>query len=318
MYKEILLGLLLGITVYAQVVGWHPPWAILVWGSPINATHFQATYEGKNAYIIQDGLTFRGTNEENFAAQQLLTQICRYIAIDTKNITMAEYEVHITGDVYCSPDGVRWAYLKWLALRIKAYSANVTLTAVNLTAITPLGNFSGLLPEGWYADLQSRYVFQVPYSNYSVVEWYYAQVEKYRLMTQSLQADLENKTAVVNRLISQLNKLKSELDAKVGQIGDLQNRLQACVTQLKNVTETKRQLEKALQQARDDLDRCTSELNVTKGQLVSCLAQVQSLSAELQTKTSEGGRFALPPYAIAAIVLIALGVGYVIYKKRAT
>jgi len=316
MSKELLLGLLLGLVAYAQVVGWHPPWAILVWASPINATHFQTTYNGLNAYIVQDGLGFQGTREENFAAQQLLSQICRYVAVDVKNVTIDEYSAYMTADIYCSPDGIRWAYLKWLSLRVKAYQANVTLVMVNLTASTPLGNFSGQLPEGWYADLNSRYTFHVPGDNFSVVEWYYAQAEKYRLTIASLQSELENKTATLSALEGRVKGLQDELKAREGQIGDLQRQLQACNAQLKNATAERRRLEGLLQKAKDDLERLSAELNSTKSKVQSYEAQIQSLVAQLQEKSREANGFSLPPYIIAAVALIAIGVGYIVYKKR--
>jgi len=316
MYRELLLGLLLGVAAYAQVVGWHPPWAILVWATPINATHFQATYNSMNAYIVQGGLTFSGTVEENFAAQQLLAQICRYVSVDIKNITQTDYSVYIVADVYCSPDGVRWAYLKWLALRFKAYWANVTLVPVNLTASTPLGNISGLLPEGWYADLSSRYTFRVPRDNYSAVEWYYAQVRKYNAVVAELQSELANKTATADALAAQVKSLQEELNRRGGQVADLQRQLQACSAQLKNATAEKRRLEEALRSAQGELQRASAELNSTKSKVQSCEAQVQSLLAQLQERERQTSGLSLPPYVIAAVVLIAVGVGYVVYKRR--
>jgi len=316
MFKKLLPGLLLALAAYAQIVGWHPPWITLVWAVPANATHFQTVYGGLSAYIVQDGLAFQGTKEENFAAQQLLAQICRYVGVDIKNMTADVYSIYITADIYCSPDGIRWAYLKWLALRIRAYRANVTLVGANLTASTPLGNFSGQLPEGWYADLNSRYTFRVPGDDFSPVEWYYAQVEKSRAIIANLQSELENKTAVISALEKQVESLRSELKAREGQLGELQRQLQACDAQLKNATAERRRLERLLQSTRGELEKLVAELNATKSKVQSYEAQIQSLMAQLREKAQEASAPSIPPYVITAVILIAAAVGYVIYKRR--
>jgi len=313
MYKALLLALLAALA-YAQIVGWHPPWAVLVNAYPANATHFSAAlpqYGYFTVFIAQDGLAFRGTQEEGFAAQQLLYQVCKYVAVDLRNVTVGEQAVYASADIYCSPDGVRWMSLKWLALRFSAYSANVTMVPANLTAYTPLGNFSGQLPEGWYADLQARHVFRLPGGNHSAVEWYYARVGELAARLEELKKELENRTALVNRLSAQAEELRKELDRRGGQVAELQGRLNSCQEQLRNATAAKRQLEEEVERLRGNIGRLAAELNATREQLRHYLAQLRTAAAE-----GAGGGPAIPPYAAVALVLLAVAVGYVVYKKR--
>jgi len=313
MYKALLLALLAALA-YAQIVGWHPPWALHISAHPFNATHFTTVlpqYGYLTVYVAQDGLAFRGTPEEGAAAQQLLYQVCRYVAVDLRNVVVGRHAVYATADVYCSPDGARWISLKWLALRFSAYSANVTMVPANLTAYTPLGNFSGQLPEGWYADLQSRYVFRLPGGNYSAVEWYYARVGELTARLEELKRELENKTALVKRLSAQVEELRRELDRRGGQVAELQGRLDSCREQLRNATSAKRQLEEEVERLRGNIGRLAAELNATREQLRHYLAQLQAAVAE-----GAGGGPAIPPYAAVALVLLAVAVGYVVYKKR--
>jgi len=314
MRKALLLALLAALA-YAQVVGWHPPWALVVSAYPVNATHFTTTlpqYGYLTVYVVQDGLAFRGTPEELVAIQQMLYQVCKYVAVDPRNITVGEYAAYVVADVYCSPDGARWALLKWLALRFSAYSANVTMVPANLTAYTPLGNFSGSLPEGWYADLQARYVFRLPGGNYSAVEWYYARVGELGAQLEKLKRELENKTALVKQLSAQTEELRKELDRRGGQIAELQAKLDACREQLRNATSARRQLEDEVERLRGNVGRLMAELNATREQLRFCLAQLQSSAAAEEG----GGGPAIPPYAAMALVLLAVAAGYIVYKKR--
>jgi hypothetical protein len=100
----------------------------------MNATHFATYVNGSMVYVVQDGLSFRGSPSEAQAVMQYLYSQCKYVAVDVLNAAQISKNARLwLADVYCSTDGTRWLWLRWLPLRSPPTSA----TSSSSTPPTP-------------------------------------------------------------------------------------------------------------------------------------------------------------------------------------
>ncbi|AFA38632.1 hypothetical protein Pogu_0605 [Pyrobaculum oguniense TE7] len=323
MYKLTALALAVLVAAAAgQWVSWHPPGALIIPASPVNATHFSAYLGGETVYVKQDGLFFLGTKADRDAALQYLYSACRFVAVDVKDVAQInQYAELWTADVYCG-NGTVWMPLRWLPLRFSAYVGAVEFAnATNATAVTPVGVFHGVLPAGWYYDPATKSVFQIPQHNTTLIQQLgrlYAQLSD---LKKQLEAAAQNKTALesavsqlsarIAELERQRKALEDALRAKDAQIQSLNAALQAA----KNEADAlRRQLEAAMAENAALKDKLQA-LNKTWASKVEQL-QVQLSQLQLQATEEEGGGFDLLPVLALALagVLFAL---FIYRRKRA-
>ena len=323
MYRLVTLALAVLIAAAAgQWVSWHPPGALILPASPVNATHFVTNMGGKTVYIEQEGLSFAGSRAEAQAALQFLYSTCRYVAVDVKNASAAGRGRELwAADIYCG-NGTVWMPLRWLPLRFSAYVGAVEFAnATNATAVTPVGVFHGVLPAGWYYDPATKSVFQIPRDNTTLIQQLGALYAQLSELKRQLQAASQNKTALesavaqlsakIAELERQRKSLEDTLRARDAQIQSLQSALQAA----KNEADVlRRQLEAAMAENAALKDKLQA-LNKTWASKVEQL-QVQLSQLQLQAAEEESGGFDLLPALALALagVLVAL---FVYRKKKA-
>jgi hypothetical protein len=195
----------------AAYVSWIPPHAVLTQAYPVNATHFATYVSGTTVYIAQAGLSFHGSPAEAQAVMQYLYSQCRYVAVDVLNAAqISETEQLWTADVYCSPDGFMWLWLRWLPLRFTAYSGYVEfVNATNATAVTPAGTFTNHIPAGWYLDPLTKAVFKIPEANLTLLSY----VASLSAQLKALKAELNKSKADANQTALLIAKLEAQLAA---------------------------------------------------------------------------------------------------------
>jgi len=316
---KYLLFLLLGVFTMAGLVSWHPPHVLLINAYPVNSTHFTAHVGDKVVYLKQVGLSFLGSPQEDRAVLYYLFEACRYVAIDiqeTANTSNNFVEVW-SGDLYCSPNGTTWLWLKWLPLRFSAYISSIEFVDVNLTVYTPVGVFSGRVPAGWYLDIESKAVLRLPQTNISLLQSY-QQLQAQLRQLQKVIMELTRNSSNAVALVAQLRERVAELQR---QRGDLEEALRLRETQIATLTSQlasarleAEELRKRLEETQKELERARAllaELNRTSTALRAELAQ---LSAEV--KTEESAQLSIP---LLATAVIAGGVvAYLLYRRRSS
>ncbi|MEM1616310.1 MAG: hypothetical protein QXP31_03325 [Pyrobaculum sp.] len=316
----VLTPLLLAAVLFAEFVSWLPPHAQLVQAYPYNATHLTAAFPNGVVFIVQEGLSFNGTEAESQVAVQYLYTMCRYTAVDVHNATSIEQTVLWVGDVYCTQDGRSWLWLKWLPLRFTAYRGDVNFTYVNLTVKTPAGDFAGAVPEGWYLDTATKAVFRLPGENLTWAMRYRemeAAIERLREELQKAVATGANASALVQRLRSQVEELQRQkvsleqaLRQRESQLAALQASLRSAVAEAEAL---RRQVEQ-LKAEKEALQRRVAELNDTYvSQINNLQAQLATMSVKLSAHNEEG----MPAYVIAGVATAAaLAVAALVVKRR--
>jgi hypothetical protein len=303
----------------AQFVSWHPPHAYIAAAYPLNATHFVEYYGATTLYYVQDGIAFRGDAKEAQAALTYIYQVCRYVSIEPLNITPIEGGVLVRSNIYCSHDGRTWLWMKWLPLRFAAYVGAVDFTNATGNFTTPVGNFSGVAPAGWYLHVRTGTVMRIPPGNTSL----YVEYDRLARVLNEIKAELDralvNNTMLVDlvRQLSERVKVLSEEKARLEEllkqrellITALNAKIQAQDNEIENL---KKRLSEALAE-RDVLLKRMEELNKTYSTQVS---QLQSQLAQLQLSAAReegGGAEWLIP-----VLLIALGgiIGAFVYIKK--
>jgi len=315
---KLWLALVLAAVAFGQYVSWLPPHAALIQAYPYNVTHFTAYENERSVYIIQQGLLFSGSEAERQAAMQYLYAQCRYVAVDVLNISAAEDAELWLADIYCSPDGRRWLWLRWLPLRFAAYSGYVEFAnAVNVTVTTPVGDFKDHVPAGWYLDPATKTVFKVPEANVTFFE----EIRRLNAAVQLLKSELQKSEANLTQasaLIAQLKAQVESLEAQRRALEEAARQKESVITALNTNLQAARAENEALKKQLEELRR---ENNVLKSRLAELnktyAAELSRLEAELQASelqaVKEEGIDPLP------ILLAALGgvvAAFIIYRRR--
>jgi len=189
----LLLLLLPAAALAACLDGYFPPGAVLVSAAPFNGT---ALYAGGGEVYVQRGVEALDRD----LAYSILQRLCRYVAVHPS----------LEGEVWCSPDGVRWAWLRWLPLRYPAvWRGESGLARVNATVCTPIGDFQGAVPPGWYTD--RRAVYSIP----EELPPPPAEEEKWREEVEELQRAVE-------KLRKELNATRAALEAERAKADELE------------------------------------------------------------------------------------------------
>jgi len=130
------------------MLGWFDPTAFILPLVLLNATHFMWINGSETLYFYQASISFAPSSEaEAQGAYAYLASLCRLSAVKpVEEIAKGVYET----EIWCSPDGVRWAWLRWLPLRLSAYNGTVEVREVNGTVYTAIGVFKSRAPAGWY------------------------------------------------------------------------------------------------------------------------------------------------------------------------
>ncbi len=311
---------LVATLVFGQYVSWHPPHAVLISAYPYNATHFTAYEGGRFVYIVQQDLSFVGLDAERQAAMQYLYAQCRYVAVDILNISVVGDGELWLSDVYCSSDGRRWLWLRWLPLRFAAYGGYVDFVNANVSVVTPVGNFTGDIPAGWYLDPATKTVFKVPDANVTFLEEIRrlnAAVQLLRTQLQRGEANLTQASALIAQLKAQVEALEAQRRALEEAARQKESVITALTTNLQAARAENEALKKQLEELRREneaLKNRIQELNKTHtaemSRLEAELAELRSASLE----ATEGGGFDLLPVLLAALAGVAFA--FVVYRRK--
>jgi len=276
MPKAIFTLLVLATFLYAAVVSWHAPWAVITWGGFYNATTLSTQWGNQMAYVRQVGLNFTGTYNDFQNAYNLLNMLCRYVAIDVYNATYTWRGVYIYGDVYCSPNGTSWLWLKWLPLVFRFYQSDLKFVDFNATVYTPIGPFTGRVPEGWYADPSAHTVFQLPSPQGDALAAYARRVADLEAELAKARQELEAARQNATAFAAELSKVRAQLS----EVLPLAQRATSAEAQAS-------ELAFALKRLGEELNSTKAELNATKTQLTTCRTALQSMQAEVSDKSSQ-------------------------------
>jgi len=313
------LFLLLGVFTLAGLVSWHPPYALLINAYPVNSTHFTAQVGGKVVYLRQIGLSFLGSPQEERAVTYYLSEACRYVAIDVQEATNSSSDfVEVwSGDIYCSPNGTTWLWLKWLPLRFSAYASSIGFVDANLTVKTPVGVFSGYVPAGWYLDLESKAVLRFPQTNISLLQSY-QQLQAELRQLQKVVDDLAKNSSNAAAFVAQLRERVLELQRQRRELEEAlrlrETQIATLTSQLVSARQEAEDLRKRLEETQKELEKARAlltELNRTNEALHAELAQ---LSAEAETE--EGAQLPVP--LLVAVVVASGAIAYLLYRRRSS
>lgn len=291
--------------------GWFDPLAFLVAASLLNATHFMYfTPNGTAVYFYQHGLYYvPATREEDSAVYMYIQQLCRFTAFKPAYITYGENYVVATGDVYCSPDGVRWAWLRWLPLRLTAFKGNITMMQAQATAETALGVFTGQLPEGWYRTDYA--VVRLPDNASLLARVFEAEAELARLRNEAeaLRVALKNATEAVKALESakaSVERRVAEAEADAQRLNSLYKQCTAERASLsQQLGEAKKRAEEAVvayENATKVASSLVAEVESLRSQLSAAQEQIATLEAALGEESWRKWLFLALGLAVAGAV----------------
>jgi len=312
-----LTPLLLAAYVVAYV-SWIPPHAVLTQAYPINATHFTAYINYATVYITQANLSFYGPPAEEQAVMQYLYSQCRYVAVDVLNAAqISETEQLWLADVYCSPDGTQWLWLRWLPLRFTAYSGYVEFAnTTNAVATTPVGTFSGYIPAGWYLDPTTKAVFKIPEANLTLLSY----VASLSAQLKALRAELERSKADADSLIAkleaQLTALETQRRALEDALRQRESEVAALQANLRAAQAENDRLRSQLAQLKAENDQLKTQLASMNQTIASLNDQLTSLGTQLTVQTSGGEGGIDPLMYILPIALIGVIAALIIYRKK--
>jgi cell division protein FtsB len=305
----------------AAYVSWIPPHAVLTQAYPMNATHFTAYVNYATVYIAQAGLSFHGSPAEARAVMQYLYSQCRYVAVDVLNAAqISETEQLWTADVYCSPDGSTWLWLRWLPLRFTAYSGYVEfVNATNATAVTPAGTFASYIPAGWYLDPLTKAVFKIPEANTTLL----AYIASLSAQLKALKAELNKSKADVNQTASLIARLETQLTALETQRRALEEALRQRESEVAALQANLRAAQAENERLRSQLAQLKAENNQLKTQLASMnqtLAglndQLTAMMAQLSVQPPSGEEGPDPLMYVLSAALAGVIIAFVIYRKK--
>jgi len=316
---KYLLFLLLGVFTLASLVSWHPPHALLVNAYPVNSTHFMAYVGGKAVYLKQVNLFFIGSPQEERAVLYYLSEACRYVAVDVHEMANSSngfVEVW-SGDLYCSPNGTMWLWLKWLPLRFSAYVSSIEFVDANITVHTPVGVFSSHVPAGWYLDTESKTVLRLPQANISLLQSY-QQLQAELRQLQKVVDELAKNSSNAAALVAQLREKVAELQRQRGELEEAlrqrESQIAALTSQLASARREAEELKRRLEEAQKELEKAMAllaELNRTNAALRAELAQLLAEAGNV-----EGAQLPLP--LLAAVVAAGGVVAYLLYRRSSS
>ena len=314
-----LASLLLAVSASAYV-SWVPPHAVLTQAYPMNATHFTAYVNNTTVYIVQAGLSFRGSPAEAQAVMQYLYSQCRYVAVDVHDVLKTARGTLWIADVYCSRDGSMWLWLRWLPLRFTAYSGYVEFAnATNATAVTPAGTFVNYIPAGWYLDPLTKTVFKIPEANITLLTY----VDSLSAQIKALKAELDKSRAEANQTASLIAKLEAQIAALETQRRALEEALRqreseaaALQANLRAAQAENERLRAQLAQLKAENDQLKAKLVSMNQTLASLNDQLSSLKAQLAVQTSSGEEGPNPLMYALPVALAGVAAAFVIYRKK--
>jgi hypothetical protein len=301
-------------------VSWIPPHAVLVQAYPLNATHFTTYVNNSAVYIMQDGLSFRGSSAEAQAVMQYLYSQCRYVAVDVHDVLKTARGTLWLADVYCSRDGSMWLWLRWLPLRFTAYSGHIQFAnATNATAVTPVGTFVNYIPAGWYLDPATKAVFRVPGTNLTLL----THIASLSAQLKALKAELDKSRANA----SQAASLIAGLEAQVARLEAQRRALEEALRQRESEAAALQANLRAAQAENDRLRSQLAQLKAENDQLKAQLAsmnqtlaglndQLTSLKAQLAAQPPGGEEGIDPLMYILPAALAGVAAAFFIYRKK--
>ena len=305
----------------AAYVSWIPPHAVLVKAYPMNATHFATYVNGSMVYVVQDGLSFRGSPSEEQAVMQYLYSQCRYVAVDVLNATqISETEQLWIADVYCTADGSMWLWLRWLPLRFTAYSGYIQFAnATNATVATPVGTFTNHIPAGWYLDPATKAVFKIPEANLTIL----AYVDSLSAQLKALKAELDKSRAnasqaasLIARLEAQAARLETQRRALEEALRQREAELAALQANLRAAQAENERLRAQLTQLKAENDQLKAKLASMNQTLASLNDQLTALKTQLETRASGGEEGANPLMYVLPIALAGVVAAFFIYRQK--
>jgi len=315
-----LASLLLAVSALAYV-SWIPPHAVLVQAYPINATHFTAYVNYTTVYIAQAGLSFRGSLSEAQAVMQYLYSQCRYVAVDVLNATQISKSMRLwLADVYCSPDGTRWLWLRWLPLRFAAYRGHVQfVNATNATVTTPVGTFTNYIPAGWYLDPATKAVFKIPEANLTLLTY----VNRLSAQLKALKTELNKTRTNASQAASLIAKLEAQmatLDTQRRAIEEALRQREAEVTalqaNLRAAQAENERLKAQLAQLKAENDQLKAKLASMNQTIANLKAQLSAMKTQLAVQPSGGEEGPNPLMYALPFALAGVAVALFIYRKK--
>jgi hypothetical protein len=301
-------------------VSWIPPHAVLVQAYPLNATHFTTYVNNSAVYIMQDGLSFRGSSAEAQAVMQYLYSQCRYVAVDVHDVLKTARGTLWLADVYCSRDGSMWLWLRWLPLRFTAYSGYIQFAnATNATAVTPVGTYTNHILAGWYLDPLTKAVFRVPGANITLLSYVASLSEQLK----ALKAELNKNRADVNQTALLIAKLEAQLTALEAQRRALEEALRqreseaaALQANLRAAQAENDRLRSQLAQLKAENDQLKVKLASMNQTLARLNDQLTSLKTQLAVQPSSGGEGSNPLMYVLPAALAGVAAAFFIYRKK--
>ncbi|MFZ8810328.1 MAG: hypothetical protein ACO2PN_19765 [Pyrobaculum sp.] len=316
--KWIWLTPLLLAAYAVAYVSWIPPHAVLMQAYPMNATHFSAYVNYTTVYITQANLYFHGPPAEAQAVMQYLYSQCRYVAVDVLNAAyISQSEQLWLADVYCSPDGSMWLWLRWLPLRFTAYSGHVEfINATNAVATTPVGTFANYIPAGWYLDPATKAVFKIPEANLTLLAHVAGLSEQLKALKAELERSKANASQLVARLEAQLTALEAQRRALEDALRQRESEVAALQANLRAAQAENDRLRSQLAQLKTENDQLKTQLASMNQTLAGLDAQLSAMMAQLAVQTSGGEEeHNLLMYVLFA-ALAGVIVAFVIYRKK--
>jgi hypothetical protein len=301
----------------AAYVSWVPPHAALVQAHPVNATHFTAYVNNTAVYIVQAGLSFRGSSAEARAVTQYLSTQCRYVAVDVHEVLKTARGALWLADVYCSRDGSMWLWLRWLPLRFTAYSGQVEfVNATDVTAATPIDTFTNYIPAGWYLDPSTKAVFKVPGANLTLLSYAASLSEQLKALKAELNKSRSDASQLAARLEAQLAGLEAQRRALEEALRQRESEVTALQANLRAAQAESERLRSQLAELKAENDRLRSQLASANQTIARLNNQLTSLKAQLAAQTS-GGEEGIDPLVFVLVAALAgVAAAFVIYRKK--
>jgi hypothetical protein len=304
----------------AAYVSWIPPHAVLTQAYPINATHFTAYMNNIMIYITQANLSFHGPPAEAQAVMQYLYSQCRYVAVDVLNTAqISETEQLWIADVYCTPDGSMWLWLRWLPLRFTAYSGYVEyVNATNATVTTPVGTFTNYIPAGWYLDPTTKAVLKIPEANITLLTYaasLSAQIKALKAELERSKADANQTASLITKLEAQIARLEAQRRALEEALRQRESEVAALQANLRAAQAENDRLRSQLERLRTENDHLKTQLASMNQTLTSLNNQLTSLS-QLSVQLSSGEEGPNPLLYILLAALAGVIAALVIYRKK--
>jgi hypothetical protein len=305
----------------AAYVSWIPPHAVLTQAYPMNATHFTAYVNNAAVYITQAGLSFHGSPAEAQAVMQYLYSQCRYVAVDVLNAAqISETEQLWTADIYCSPDGSMWLWLRWLPLRFTAYSGYVEyVNATNATVTTPVGTFTNHIPAGWYLDPLTKAVFKIPEANLTLLSYAAGLSEQLKALKAELnksKADANQTASLIAKLEAQIARLETQRRALEEALRQRESEAAALQANLRAAQAENERLKTQLAQLKAENDQLKAQLASMNQTVTSLNDQLSAMMSQLTLQTSGGEEGPNPLMYILPAALAGVAAALVIYKKK--